>query len=691
MSFARSFRFISYLLAAIGFIGLGLVPGVHLFHTLLLLILTLLAYDLDRQQQYIHDSLVQKIVAVYAVVFLLDLAISGLVGALLRMVVVLQIIKIFCRKGTQDYLQIYLLSFMQVLFAAGHAFSLHYAMIFTFYCVAATTAFSLLYLRHQAEAYRLDWQRADLPQSYLAGAVLLSLFLFFFTGAIFLFLPRFGVLHISTGRIPILERPDLVTGFSRSIILGQVGQIQQNPQRVARVELPDEQQPLPYPIYLRAGVLDLYRQNQWEKRQGVPAVPLEADTRGTLDLGRHGFRVTGQAPVYHLNVYLEPLDTLQLFLPAYSFQVNSSFDRVFVSPDGEVSTTKLLRHGAFYRTATALGEPHAIAVQDHSLHSASGRSAYLRVPPEDSGFFSKYARELAAGRRTPMAKALAVESFLQTNYRYSLRLASTERPLHDFLRGQFAANCEYFASAMVLLLRSMGIPARVVTGFASDDWNAFGRFYSFYQKDAHAWVEAYIPDRGWVLFDPTPPAQSPEGFTLAQRFKQVYLAAEMRWFKYVVGYDRTEQRQVLARASARVGQLFRTFLRWPSEALLVVVVLPLMAAALTVGRLRRLPLGRALSRWRPSGSPQAARFVRRFLSMEFSLLSSSPSATSWEKGEALPSHVRPLYERTAAAYYAVRFGGAMPSGEDFAALARLRDLLPRGARRRAGGGLLRKP
>lgn len=675
MSFAKSFRFISYLLVAIGFVGLGLIPEVHMFHTLLLLILTLLAYDLDRQQQYIHESLVQKIVAVYALVFLLDLAISGLVGALLRMVVVLQTIKIFSRKGTQDYLQIYLLSFMQILFAAGHAFSLHYAMIFIFYCVAATTAFSLLYLRHQAEAYRLDWRRAQLPHSYLAGAVFLSLTLFLCTAAIFLFLPRFGVFHVATGRIPLAERSNLVTGFSRSVILGQVGQIQQNPQRVARIELPNEENPLSHPIYLRAGTLDIYRDNRWQKRQGLQAAPLKTDAQGTLDLGQYGFRVLGRAPVYHLNVYLEPLDTMQLFLPAFSFQVRSSFDQLLVNAQAEVSTTKLLRQGALYGTTAALAPPHAIGMQDHSLRWASGRRAYLRVPPEDRRFFAKYASELTAGRRTPMAKALSIESFLQTNYRYSLNLVSTERPLLDFLRGQFPANCEYFASAMVLLLRSAGIPARVVTGFVSDDWNAFGRFYSFYQKDAHTWVEAYIRGRGWVLFDPTPPAENPEVLTIAQRFKQVYLAAEMRWFKYVVGYDRTEQRQVLARASSRAAELWRTFLRQPSG-LLAVAALPLLAGGLVAAiRYRRSPARWASSGWRSAASPLAARFVRRFLAIEFSLVSPSPSATSWEKSQALPPDARRLYHQTAAAYYAVRFGGAVPSREDFEALARLRGLL----------------
>ena len=86
-------------------------------------------------------------------------------------------------------------------------------------------------------------------------------------------------------------------------------------------------------------------------------------------------------------------------------------------------------------------------------------------------------------------------------------------PIGDFLFRYRSGHCEYFATAMVLMLRSQGIPARFVTGFLGGENNRLG-YYIVRQSNAHAWVEAYLPDSGWTVFDPTPPAGRP---AVAQR------------------------------------------------------------------------------------------------------------------------------------------------------------------------------
>jgi hypothetical protein len=118
-------------------------------------------------------------------------------------------------------------------------------------------------------------------------------------------------------------------------------------------------------------------------------------------------------------------------------------------------------------------------------------------------------------------------------------------PLADFLFRVKAGHCEYFSTAMTVMLRTEGIAARVVNGFLPGQYNETADVYTVRQSDAHSWVEAYFPETGtWVTFDPTPAAGRTEpqraGFTAA--LGKYAEAFELLWFQYVVGYDRQEQR-----------------------------------------------------------------------------------------------------------------------------------------------------
>ncbi len=124
--------------------------------------------------------------------------------------------------------------------------------------------------------------------------------------------------------------------------------------------------------------------------------------------------------------------------------------------------------------------------------------------------------------------------------------------LEDFLFKGRSANCEYFATAGVALMRAAGIPARLVSGFMSDDWNEYGKFFDVRQSDAHAWVEAYLPGRGWTLVDPTPPQSllMTGAAELSRRLSHWFSAAETSWYRHVIGYDQYVQRDALRRVGS---------------------------------------------------------------------------------------------------------------------------------------------
>src|SRR5204863_9121503 len=92
-----------------------------------------------------------------------------------------------------------------------------------------------------------------------------------------------------------------------------------------------------------------------------------------------------------------------------------------------------------------------------------------------------------------------------SKFRYTLELPSQRQkdPVAFFLFERKAGHCEYFASAMAILLREEGVPSRIVTGFRGGEWNELTGNFIVRAKDAHSWVEVYFPGVGWYAFDPT--------------------------------------------------------------------------------------------------------------------------------------------------------------------------------------------
>ena len=139
------------------------------------------------------------------------------------------------------------------------------------------------------------------------------------------------------------------------------------------------------------------------------------------------------------------------------------------------------------------------------------RMRYLQLPPLDPRI-----PELAhavAGNGGEADRAALLEKHLRTQYAYTLDLPTAEPadPLADFLFSRRKGHCEYFASAMTVMLRTSGIPARLVNGFQSGTFNPMSGLYVIRGSDAHSWVEAFLPGTGWTVFDPTPLRRGPPG------------------------------------------------------------------------------------------------------------------------------------------------------------------------------------
>jgi transglutaminase-like putative cysteine protease len=475
--------------------------------------------------------------------------------------------KLFNRRQSRDYLQLYVLSFVTLVAAAALNNDLSFAPCFLMYIICATWSLIFLHLRREmeenyllrhtepdAQAKRVEVQRILHSRRIVGGRFLfatslLSIGIFVASSLLFFLFPRVGF-----GLLLGKSRAGLsMAGFSERIELGQFGVIKDNPTIVLRAELPDLP-PRPRLDWRWRGIaFDRYDGKTWRK-----------DTAGWKQLKRgrgrtHGLFLVVDAPdlsrALRAQVYLEPVsDSNVLFTPGKPLAVQLPEKRTYTAADpryvrrdslGDLSMDGDPSLSVSYTVLFTEEEPTPAALRA-APERTPGRIAtrYLQLP-RLSPQVQELAQSITRGIDGRYDRILAVERYLRGNYTYTLDLKrnSALAPLEDFLFEQKAGHCEYFSTAMVILLRTLGIAARNVNGFLGGEWNPYGRYYAVRQGDAHSWVEVYFQGFGWVPFDPTPPdariRRQETGFFAA--IAAFIDSLRLKWHKYVVEYDLGKQ------------------------------------------------------------------------------------------------------------------------------------------------------
>jgi len=179
---------------------------------------------------------------------------------------------------------------------------------------------------------------------------------------------------------------------------------------------------------------------------------------------------------------------------------------------------------------------------------------YTQTPPEDPRI-AELAKQVTSPARDRYAKARMLENHLRTNYGYSLVLRGTPNspdPLAMFLFDVRKGHCEYFASALAIMLRQLGIPSRLVNGFRAGEYNSLGNNWIVRQYDAHSWVEAYFPPYGWIEFDPTPTEFAHSRPAFLRAIANLADAIDLWWWDGVVNYDQSKQYRVVSEFRSRL-------------------------------------------------------------------------------------------------------------------------------------------
>jgi transglutaminase-like putative cysteine protease len=351
-----------------------------------------------------------------------------------------------------------------------------------------------------------------------------------------------------------------VAGFSDRVSLLEHGaRIYSNPDVILRVEFPGRRGLPPGPLYWRGRSYDRFDGWTWSR---TPTRPHSLIDSRNWPAGRVE-QLIYQTPIGAANV----LFGLSPFLHAHP----RSRIVAYAEPNGDFT------YGGpgspVYAAFSAAGEPapwqlrRALPFRDPlaasynrlaAIEQASVRP-YLRLPLL-SDRFQRLADSLAGPHANDYDRALAVRDFL-SRFRYTLELPATEREasLEHFLFERRAGHCEYFSTAMALLLRAAGVPTRNVNGFLGGEWNGFGDFLTVTQNQAHSWVEVWFAGYGWVRFDPTPAAAAdiaglPAGAPWLTPLRHLFAGLEHRWGKWVLDYDLDDQSRLLARLSGRSRQ-----------------------------------------------------------------------------------------------------------------------------------------
>jgi transglutaminase-like putative cysteine protease len=236
---------------------------------------------------------------------------------------------------------------------------------------------------------------------------------------------------------------------------------------------------------------------------------------------------------------------------------NTRRSYLFVDKTGSISNPFHNFSDLRYEAISAIPQVPPTVLRTASTDYDDGiRDLYLQLPHLDPRI-AALAKTITdnAKAATPYDQAHAIEMYLHAHYAYTLDLTSPPEgtePLSYFLFDKRGGHCEYFAAAMTVMLRSLGVPARYVNGFLAGDYNDLGGDYIVRSRDAHSWVEVYFPQYGWVTFDPTPSNEpAAEGFLTQLGYYWDWY--QLQWSEWVINYDFLHQYS-LAQGVQRVSQ-----------------------------------------------------------------------------------------------------------------------------------------
>ena len=499
----------------------------------------------------------------------------ALLLAVVHFLIVAMLVRFYSASTDRDALFLSMLSFAAILAAAILTVDTLFLTLFFLFLLCGISTFIGLELRrgakgailpaspHRETERKLNRSLSLAALNVAVGAILLG-------GMFFFFFPRFSAGYL--GRVSF--SPTLMTGFTEDVELGQIGEIKKSSAVVMRVET---EKPIGYEWLRWRGIaLTTFDGKRWSSNAGKQQ-SLHPGAGGWIQTPEAAQKGNTFGQTIQYTVFLEPVATDAIFVAGRALSLQGNFSGGTATSFAAMQRNSLLmdktetlrnpfRNFAAIRYVGISRLPPRDAGKLRAAdadYSSDITSTYLQLPAALDPRIPEFAREITRNAKTPFDKALRIEAYLRTRFAYTLNLTGKpgQDPLAHFLFETRAGHCEYFASAMAIMLRTLGIPSREVNGFLPGEYNDLGGDYIVRASDAHSWVEVYFPGNGWQVFDPTP-SSIEGGNSLWTRLGLYVDWMQITWNEWVIGYDFAHQvtlAQNLQRGSKNWGESARAW------------------------------------------------------------------------------------------------------------------------------------
>ncbi|MEN2994664.1 MAG: DUF3488 and transglutaminase-like domain-containing protein [Thermodesulfovibrio sp.] len=478
--------FLSLLIAAISFTSI--FP--HISHYVNFVFVLILSFSIFLHLKNVFlPEWILNITSVILIVFpFLGLSSDDILIPSIESLTLILSVRFLGKKTSREYFQIYLLSML--LLGSSSLFDISWMFLIRLILMLIFTIFAILLLTYVKEVGD-DFIGLGRLLNLMNFAIFIAIVCIPLSAFFFIILPRTPVPLVDIGF------SKAKTGFSSTVNLGSIREIEEDTTIVMRVkmkQIPEKE------LYWRVITFDTFDGRVWQKK--------------LFEMSKSS--VYGEKISY--TVILEPLT--EKYLPTLDYPVSVSTKNLIYEYPG---TYKI----AFSSEKTMKYD--AVSFINYEFRESNPSTIYLKIPPNITEKIKTLTNNITSQASNKKEIAESIIRFL-SNYQYSLKdLPVGENSIEEFLFNKKKGNCEYFATAMALMLRIKDIPARVVGGFRGGTYNSFGGYYIIRASDAHLWVEAWI-DGQWLRFDPS-------GKMSRERENIVFYLIDYFWNSIVIDYD----------------------------------------------------------------------------------------------------------------------------------------------------------
>jgi len=470
-------------------------------------------------------NILNILIIIYLIFFIFHLSFysHSFIKSVQHMILFILIIKLSTLYYVKDAYQITLINFIALINALSWNFESYmlYPFLFSFlFIILSLVQLSKYCFINRFEKIEVFGSASE----YLNYSLLIMISSIILASMLFAFMPRAKLSYFN----PLaMKQYQYIAGFSDVLRLGEAGSIAENRSIVFRAEL--NKKINREKLYWRGVALDYFDGYQWINSKRGYSIK-RGDNLSHYQKEEKNLLIQKFYKLPSNNdylFYLYPLEGLRAQENFYLFDDNENIN-----------------------SSSLIYEAYSKLTNDFKTElTEEQKRRYLQLPKVHWRIV-KLSEKIIENSHEVNDKVDKIIRYLKNNYNYTKELErmQSQDPVYDFLFYFRRGNCEYFASALCLLLRLNSIPCRVVNGFLGGEYNILADYYIVRQSDAHSWVEAYVEREGWKILDATPETYEQISHNpLYSFFININDAINFAWENYVLLYSKSEQRLFISK------------------------------------------------------------------------------------------------------------------------------------------------